>query len=364
MAASPADVNAHLVARVAELEAQNGNLNQQGMLIQGQLAASQENLAAARARNVTKPKIPLPSTFSGKTGAAVDEWIEEMEKQFGFYPDYFATEEARIAHALMYIASMVTAWYRTCSEEHRLAGTPIVTWAGFVAVMLERYQPVSASMTARANLDRITQTGSVAGYSQVFYNNMVYIKDMGAADQVHQYTRGLKQVIKFEVVKQKPRTLTEAVQIAITAEALIHTSSGSSSSSSGFTYRPSRTGHSGSGAGSNAPMDVNHLGLDAPFTGGAQERTDVNSDSSTREELLSIVRNLQTQVQSQQSLNAMFGGQDRRAQRGSSSTGPRVKVPGVSHEDYQRCRREGVCIKCKKPGHVADECKGELRLNW
>jgi hypothetical protein len=356
MAAAPnaADQYAAMVARVAELEAANVNLNQQGLLIQGQLAATQENLAAARARNVAKPKIPLPSTFSGRTGAAVDEWLEEMEKQFSFYPDYFATDAARIAHAIMYFAPMVTAWYRTASEEQRLAGTPIATWAAFVAILVERYQPVSASMTARANLDKITQTGGVAGYSQVFYNNMVYIKDMSAADQVHQYTRGLKQAIKFEVVKQRAANLTDAVNIAITAEALMRTSS-SSSSSSEFTYRPSRTGHSGAGA--NAPMDVNRVGTDEV------EQPRHEPAPSQHEWVMQQVRDLQAQVHSQQSLNAMFGGQDRRA-HGGSSGGSGTKVPNISKEDYERCRREGVCIKCKEPGHIASKCSKPVRLNW
>lgn len=351
---------AAMLARILDLEGVNANLNVQGLAVQGQLAVAQENLDAARARNVSKPKIPSPSVFSGRTGAAVDEWIEEMKKQFTFYPDYFDGDEAKISHALMYVAPTVTAWYRTCSEEHRVAGTPIVTWAGFVVVLLERYQPVSASMTARANLDRLTQTGNVAGYTSIFYSNMNYIKDMGAADQVHQYTRGLKQALRFEVVKQKPRTLTEAANIAITAEAMITTSSNSSSSSSNFTYRPSRSGYSGAGAGSAAPMDVNLLGQE-PVDGTVHERTDPNADSSSREELLSMVRNLQTQMQSRQSLNAMFGGQDHRARDGTSSG---TKVPGISKEDYERCRRENVCLRCKEPGHIASKCSKPVRLNW
>ena len=367
--AAPIDINAQLaaaVAHVAELQAQNVNLNQQGLAIQGQLAASQEKLVAARARNMTKPKIPLPSTFSGKTGAAVDEWLDEMDKQFGFYPDYFAADDTKIAHAMLYFASAVTSWYRTAAEEQRISGTPIETWAAFGAVMLERFQPVSASMTARSNLDRITQTGGVAGYSQAFYNNMSYIKDMNAADQVHQYTRGLKLTIKFEVVKQKARTLTDAVNIAIATEALISsTSSSSSSSSSGFTYRPSRTGHSGAGGGSSAPMDVNHVGAEPARDGPSQQRSDTPNDSSSYiEELRNEVRNLRSQMQSQQSLNAMFGGQDRRAQGGGSSNNGGTKVPNVSRDDYERCRREGVCIKCKEPGHIAAHCTKPVRLNW
>jgi hypothetical protein len=40
-------------------------------------------------------------------------------------------------------------------------------------------------------------------------------------------------------------------------------------------------------------------------------------------------------------------------------------VPGVSREEFERCRREGRCLRCKQTGHVAKDChKPVQRLNW
>jgi hypothetical protein len=362
MAANPdAAQVAAMLARIVELEGVNAHLNQQGVAIQnelavsqGQLVASQEQLVAARARTAPKPKIPPPSTFSGNTGAAVDEWVLEMDRQFGFYPDYFVSDAAKITHALMFVAVQVSAWYRTCAEEHRLAGTPVVSWATFVAVMRERYQPISSSMAARANLDKITQTGSVKGYSAVFYTNMSYIKDMSPADQVHQYTRGLKPAVKLEVIKVKANSLTDAVNAAIAAEAYLPSGSGSSSSSTGYTFRP----HRGGNASAATPMDVNSVGHDTALE-EIVGRSDAKAEPVNQGDLWAMMRDLQSQIQSQQSLNALFGSQDRRINAGSST-----KVPGISKADYERCRRENVCLRCKEPGHVANTCTKSVRSNW
>ena len=352
---------ANMLARIAELEGVNADLNHRGLAVQGQLNVAQEQLVVARARpaHVSKPRIPDPSIFTGKTGAFVEEWLSQVQKQFDFHSEYFTTDAARIKYALSFVLSPVVAWYKSCESVE-----PIDTWAAFVAALLERYQPISASITARTNLDRLVQTGSVTGYSAMFQSNLNSIKDMSSADQVHQFIRGLKQVLKFEVVKQHPTNIHDAINIAITAEAHIVPMSGNSASS-GFTHRPSRSGYSGSGGASGAPMDLNVIGAEPNLEEHVPDRPQQSAGSPSTAELLSIVRDLQSRVQSQHSLNAMFGGQDRRRHGGSSassSSGP--KVPGISRDDYERCRREGVCIKCKQTGHIAANCVNPARLNW
>ena len=117
------------------------------------------------------------------------------------------------------------------------AGTPIDTWDKFVAVMTKRYQPVESAYTARSQLDTATQSGSAQAYVSHFLSLMTYINDMSASDQVHQFCRGLKQAIRVEVMKTKPKTLTDAINSAVgfelyTRQVGAPASSSSSSSSS------------------------------------------------------------------------------------------------------------------------------------
>lgn len=373
--AAPPDVAA-MAARIAELEANNIQLNALGVQVQGQLRASQEQLVIARERDhAPRPKIPAPRTFGGETGVSVDEWIDDMSKQFVHYSQYFRTDTLKIDHALMYVHTKVTNWYQSSSVDRLAAGRVIRTWVEFVAALRERYQPVSSSMAARSKLDRMVQTGNVQSYAQYFYSNMTYITDMSSADQVHQFTRGLKPAIKFEVVKLKVRTLTDAVQAAIAAEAYMPNGSGAASSSSlSFQYRPHRGG--GASSSMSAPMDVNSIAEYDHSSEYDNEYSDQLPSSSRESQLGALVSQLQAQLQVQQQVNAMFGGKDRNHKSGnnkggasSSSTSSSfgTRVANVSREDYDRCRRERVCLNCKEPGHIAGgstPCAKPYRLNW
>lgn len=381
---SPPDA-ASMQKRIAELEATNAHLNQLGLTVQGRLARAEEQLVAARASaqpvtvvsspssssyssHVSRPKIPAPRTFGGETGAAVDEWIDDMVKQFSFYNAHFHSDAVKIDHAMMFVVTKVTNWYKASAEDRRAAGHTIVTWDQFAAAMRERYQPVASSMAARSSLDRITQSGSVQSYTQYFYTCMTYISDMSQADQVHQYTRGLKSVIRSDVHKQKCKSLSEAVNAAVAAEAYLPNGAGQASSS--HTYRPSMrpSPNMVGGAGSSAPMDINSVTAGTScdrggnsVTAGSEVEFATDAGSSREDSLLAMIQSLQAQMQVQQQVNALFGRTGQGAASGSSSTN---RVPGVTKEDYARCRAEGLCLNCKEKGHNAASCTKPRRLKW
>jgi hypothetical protein len=72
--------------------------------------------------------------------------------------------------------------------------------------------------------------------------------------------------------------------------------------------------------------------------------------------LLNQIKALKAEQKVQASLLAMFN------PRGHGAAGPRV--PGVSKADYERCRKEGRCLNCKKKGHVARECTNPASSNY
>ena len=57
----------------------------------------------------------------------------------------------------------------------------------------------------------------------------------------------------------------------------------------------------------------------------------------------------------QAALNAMTGGRFSRP----LSTPKTYAAPAMSKEEYDRCRQNGLCLKCKKPGHVARFCTSQ-----
>ena len=109
-------------------------------------------------------------------------------------------------------------------------------------------------------------------------------------------------------------------------------------------------------------MDLNAIALGSNMDDGedgAATPTFHEQLSDREEQLLSQVRELQSQSKMQQQVMAMFGdrstSQKRPFEGGLQSKSNRVV--GVSKLDYERCRKEGRCLKCKlKTTHIASEC--------
>ena len=360
---APATV-ADLQAYIQTLQAANTDLNTRGAAVVKALEESQLKLAAASARPppVQHPKIPTPTKFDGRVGASIIAWIDEIEQQFDFFAAHFSDEELKIGFALSYVHTDVRKWYKDAAGKATAAGATIDTWVKLVAAMRARYQPIESEHSARASFDIAVQTSSVQAYSTHVQSIMTYITNMSDADQVHNYLRGLKQPIKLEVSKQKPTTLTEAINLAVGLEAYSKSShaGSSSSSSASSSYRPHQSRSSYQSA-SSAPMDVNNI-----------ESQDESSSpyldaSSTREaHLLAVIQQQEVnQASMQQKLNALFKkNSDRRSNHSLSSSSGADRVPGITSEIYRRCRDEGVCLRCKEKDHNASSCTKPVRLNW
>ena len=338
------------VARIEQLE-------RMGQKVTNDLRLANEKLAL----RVDRPKIPPPSFFTGKSGAAVDDWLHALDKQFVYYPDFFREDASKIAHALQYMTSEVTLWWKATVADLLLSGGNIDTWDQFIAVLRTRYQPVAVATAARSKLDRCQQTSSVAAYSAYFQACMVYISDMSAADQVHRYLAGLKDAIRAKVGPLHPKSLSEAINRAVEFEAYQPSHSFGASSGRG----PVHYRHQPSALSDTSAMDLNALSgagdMDDGEDGFAMPRFH-EQPSDREEQLLAQVRELQSQQRMQQQVMAMFG--DRST---SSATKKRTfgegfpsksnHVSGVSKLDYERCRTEGRCLKCKqKTPHIAREC--------
>lgn len=363
--AAAAPTVADLQQHIAQLTAANSDLNQRGVAVQQALEASRLALIASQekllARTPPQPKIPSPRIFDGKIGQGVVTWIEEVEKQFPHYGAYFADEAKKIEHALNFVNHDVGTWFNLAAIVAVADGKDIDTWVKFVAALLARFRPVEAAISGRANLDAATQSGTVQAYAAHFLSVMTYIPDMNPADQIYRFSTGLKPAIRLEVMKTKPKTLSEAIELAVGIDVYTRTfSQPSSSSSSSSSYRPQQQRSSYAASSSSAsPMDLNNL--------ESQSESSLYLDSSPSREshLLAVVQQQQiNQAQMQQQLNALLGrGQDRRPNQSSQSSN-HVKIPGITREIYQRCRAEGVCLQCKEKGHNASACTKPLRLNW
>jgi hypothetical protein len=351
---------------------QMGNMHAEMQRMQAHSQALQSQLNAAAAASAGQvldrnlPKIPSPVPFLGVSGPAVEEFVNSVDRQFEYYVSSFAKEETRLRYVVNYLHAKAASWYTSTKVDLDKAGTAWTTWAELKEALRDRFQPIGSAVLARESLDRSSQKGSVASYTEFFYRCMTYIKDMSVADQVHQYGRGLKKEIRQEVIREQPSTLADAIMVAHKAESFLNI--GSFTTSHGRSVVPRFQGYSASSGGSSggsSAMDINNIELDPESSDFAEDRDDHHRGESARiQQLASQVSELKSQQKVQQSLLAMFQGRSNGGASQRASNGGGALVSGVSKEDYARCRSENRCLNCRTIGHVARDCTKPRSFKW
>ena len=331
----PRTAEQELVQLRVDLQAMHAQMQAQG--VQLQAAQRQLQAAAPPAQGVAPrpflPKLKGPSSFKGDMGFAVDDWISEMEQQFGYYD--IVDPAIRIKMAVASLAGPAIHWW-----EHEPNRGAVNSWELFKARLHARFRPVQAAMVARQRLDKLRQKvgQSVNAYANVFQSTLTPIGDMGAADQVHHFVNGLVPYVAGKVWERHPVDLRSAIDAAVSVEAMGNF--GRAAGPGGF-VRPSGA------SSSSAPMDLNLVGFESKEDAEEPESTPLGADSVTSAILAKLESmNLRINALAQGGAGAPAG------KKGSHGD----KVAGLKPGDIDRLRAENRCFRCKKKGHFKREC--------
>ena len=303
--------------------------------------------------------LSLAPKLTGQGTMPVEEWLDEVEKQQRFF---HIAEAEKVETAVMLLKGHAAHWWTTLCAK----GEDTAVWAEFAIKLKDMFQPISSVDKARTALDNCVQgSRSVQVYTDHFQRWMAFLPRMEADDQKHRYTTNLHPTIQKEVLKAKAKNLQEAIHAAVSAEAygnLARTKVGG--------YYPAPRSYGGSSGAASAPMELSNLNqeedLGAPSEAAASGSVPLAVGANAGpldalQEMRALMEEMRAQQRVQQSLHAMFN----RGGGGGGSKGSKANhVPGVSKADYERCRREGLCLKCKQPGHVARECTKPVSLKW
>lgn len=333
-------------ASYAALEARNALMNQQGVALQQQVAQLTAQLASANYKG-PRVKAPLPPTFTGSggnMGAVVDSWLDDLQQQFEYYgPVEFPTEVSKIRLATTYLRGPARTWWQHLPLVDIAA---ITTWDLFVDALHKRFRPALPAELARRKLKDLKQRGTVNQYAGLFQQTLEYIPDKSDADQIFDFRSGLDKAIAARVAEKDPKTLDEAIRIAVQAELYV---------GRGSTF----VGHRGfasngpSSSSTSSPMELSAISDDHDH--------DQESSPITRSELLAVL-----QEQKQEFLNAIKASTKPAAGSASSSAKGPTKLTDAERE---RCFRENLCLRCRQPGHRANDCpkfanRQDVRLKY
>jgi hypothetical protein len=330
---------AALVALITELRAKNDKMNVAGMALQERLAAEQAKNAAASARVQGGPglakfvKPPPAPEFTGLNTKSfeLEAWVRDMEDQFtAFDPSVFPDDRARISYAARYLKGAAREWWR---DEDK-SGSIDADWQAFVAHLTDRWQPRQAAEVARERLDQLRQTGSVSAFSDVFKRMLVPIKDMSAADQIHRYVASLSNVnVQNRVREKEPKTLHEAINAAVHAEAYMGRGTGAALQKFGRA----------AAASTSVPMDVNHI--------RDQQNAEEESPVEPVEAMFAMMQTMQQQI---------LALSTRQPPRPANKD----RIPDLKPGDIRKMQEKGICFRCKQTGHMKNECTNPFKKDF
>ena len=279
-----------LTAHAQQMQTEGLALQNRLAQVEAEKASLAAQLASVQVHKVTvpvqRPPAPKLDQFHGHMNGSVDVFLHNVEKQFTFYgPSVFPSDADKIRFAATYLDGPASFWW---TSEDR---SQVQTWNQFVHSLHARYRPALPEESARTRLDALRQKGAVSGYTHQFLQLMAYIPDKSENGKIHDYKRGLLPAIAARVAEHQPKTLHEAIDIAVSVEQYVTPRSGQN----GHAARvPFVKGHQGSNSASSA-MDLNNIMVDGN-SGENDEAAPSNSSHSTTQALLAKLEAMQQQL--------------------------------------------------------------------
>jgi hypothetical protein len=375
---------ASLQAQYAQLQAENQRLNAAIRASQAAAAAAAGpssptlgggGLAPSGTMAPLKLKAPTLAQFTGTGGMGfqVDTWLRNVKKQFDWYgPAAFNNDAKKIQFATLHMEGAALEWWDSLEDKD-----DITTWEEFVKRLHQRYRPKLAAEVARQGLAALRQTGTVSQLCNRMLSLLTHVPTMHEEDKIFAFKRALNDSLAAKVAEKEPSTLQEAMHIAVLSEQYL--TRGKHGGTFPFLHGRFASGRSTGGSSSTSTstaMEINNIDWNdenlmelmaqlkaesstPPATSASAAAAEVPPQGNTQ--LLAMMQELRVQ---QHALAAAFlkrSGKPNTQGRSTSGT----KVPGVTKEEFERCRKEGLCLKCKVSGHLARDCdKAVQPLKW
>ena len=258
---------------------------------------------AAAQSNDRKHRPKEPSVFKGKPTDDVDNWLDEFENYRKLVK---LGDDIVVDYAAGYLGEDARTWFRN----RQLAEPKISTYQQFQQEIRSRFGVVDKAEAARDKLAVAKQIKSVQAYTTYFTSLCINIPDLSDSEKKDRYLRGLNNNIRVLVKMNRPQTLEECISLAQSIE--------SDLSGSSIQFSTSQSSSSPS-----TSMDLSVVDSAA---------------SSVVSELNAVHRRTSIPLQKPKSV---------------------YRVPGLSREEFTRCREAGICFHCKQPGHIASKCQSK-----
>ena len=321
--ATQEQMNTHLMQQLQAMQ------TQMAQMVQAQQASSPQQ--AHQPMGHGKPRLPVPPSYRGKAAESLDDWLGDMQQQITWYSTMSETEAVQFAS--MYLQGDARTW------REQLTVAP-ATWAALQAGLRQRFQPITTAEVARGRIYSITQGKSTVNeYVSAFRRQLAHVPDMGEADRLFNFLRGLKEKVAIALRTANVQTIDAAVDLAVRVGSFGEHASASSGASAS--------------SPSHAPMDLSNVeGLDA--------ETDADADTEdapvTRKELREYLNAMRDHRANRVATGAR-GREGQQPSRGSfrGRQGP-PRIPHLSEDQVREFMDAGKCFGCGSKDHNSRGC--------
>ena len=152
-------------------------------------------------------RIPAPAAYDGNA-TTIETWVSAMRQQFAYHrATHDETEMVHMASGV--VKGPALDWLNSLVS-------PPATWVEFESGLRARFQPVTSEQMARNKLDALEQGKmSINDYVSYFRRLMACVSTMDKASQMHCFVRGLKSSLQTIHHQQQPRSLEDAIGLAM-----------------------------------------------------------------------------------------------------------------------------------------------------
>ena len=156
--------------------------------------------------------------YDGAAGVKLDEWLQELALAADLY-ELNARETVKFAASRLRGAAL--QWWLALDAQERVA---VMDASALAAALRARFQPVTASRTAREQLDKLQQgSRHINDYIADFQRLHTLLPTMGQEDALYAFERGLRRDLSEKLRMQGVATLREAIAMAARVGGLLQT---------------------------------------------------------------------------------------------------------------------------------------------
>ena len=175
--------------------------------LEARSAARDSTLTSSERSGDACPRVREPKTFPG-TSNDLKEWTFAVE--LGLRANRIVKEDHQVDYAASYLGGNALLWFISFSE----SGRKFADCTSLKTALDESFGPLGADEDNRLQFFSLTQNGPLGEYIKEFSQLNLMVSGLDDQSRALLFVRGLSASLRYEAIREHPRTVSEALLAA------------------------------------------------------------------------------------------------------------------------------------------------------